>query len=363
MNKIRTTPRIASLDISRGLAIVFMIEAHILIFIPYLQDYCGTLAAPFFFIIAGASYQLFLKSRIKKGLSKTAIYLETFWRALLLFLVTISISIGGMVLFAWYYSSIGVTSLPWTVFEIIAIGYVLGLLIYRNFKLQMLAIFLIFSLSYVIAQFHVSSLYFLVNQYPLDLSMNMICYFIFGQMVWNIYDGRNISSSYNNRWLGLSGLLIVGSLGILQIFPVEFTSVERATFQLFLLISGVLLLLMLVLIRVVDIQDRFKKVLSPIEGIGRIAFSAFYLNVAVIFVLKKIVVVGPVPPLAANLIILVLTVIILAVIERIWKRFNYFLSLEWLLRQGANIMTKHSKNLLIKTNVKNYVNKSAGKEN
>jgi hypothetical protein len=39
---------------------------------------------------------------------------------------------------------------------------------------------------------------------------------------------------------------------------------------------------------------------------------------------------------------------ILTVLERIWRKYNYFLSLEWILRQGANIMTKHSENIIVK---------------
>ncbi len=89
--------------------------------------------------------------------------------------------------------------------------------------------------------------------------MNMICYFIFGQLVSGMYNKENLSSKSNVKLLMYSALLIAISLGILHIFPVEFISTERTTFQLFLVISSILLLVILLFIRTVDIKYKFKK--------------------------------------------------------------------------------------------------------
>jgi NADH:ubiquinone oxidoreductase subunit 3 (subunit A) len=87
----------------------------------------------------------------------------------------------------------------------------------------------------------------------------MICYFIFGQLVSGMYNKENLSSKSNVKLLMYSALLIAISLGILHIFPVEFISTERTTFQLFLVISSILLLVILLFIRTVDIKYKFKK--------------------------------------------------------------------------------------------------------
>ena len=341
-NKIRRSPRFPSLDISRGMAIVLMIEAHVLILIPFITDYSGMFAAPFFFIIAGVSYELFLKSRFNKGITKSVIYFETFWRAIILFLVTISITILGMILFSWYYHSIGSFGLTWTVFEVIAIGYLLGLLIYRD-SLKLITIIVIFSVSYLISQFQINNLYFLIN--PANLSMNMIAYFVFGQLISGIYQKKYLSSKGNSKLLMYSGLFVLISLVIFNIFPVQLVSQDRSTFSLFLVISSILLLVILFFIRIVDIEKHLNRLLSPFASIGKIAFTAFYLNVLIIFILKRIILAYVPPSYAVNIVIVVLTVAILTIIERIWVRYNYFLSLEWLLRQGANIMTKQSENI------------------
>ena len=142
-SSVPRSERVSSLDVTRGLSIVLMIEAHILISIPFLTKYSAFFAAPLFLVIAGVSYQLFLKSRIKKGLNSRIIYMETFWRSITLFIVTFSITIIGLLMVPWYYQSIGngwvnLFNIPWTVFEAISIGYILGILINKNIKLKII---------------------------------------------------------------------------------------------------------------------------------------------------------------------------------------------------------------------------------
>jgi len=339
--------RVSSLDVSRGLSIVLMIEAHILISIPFLTKYSAFFAAPLFLVIAGVSYQLFLKSRIKNGLNPRIIYMETFWRSITLFLVTFSVTIIGLLFVPWYYQSIGngwvnVFNIPWTVFEAISIGYLLGLVIYKNKKLKLIAIAAIFTLSYLIGSFHIDSLYFLIT--PSSFSMNMICFFIFGQLIFEIYNRENLSLNTNSKLL-ICGILFVSISLLLQyIFPHNFNYQNRTSFTVFLMSSSIMLMGLLFLIRYIDIKKYLRKICVPFENIGRIAFTAYYLHLLIIFLLKKLIL-GHFMPYVNNLIILIATVMILALFEKIWRRYNYAFGLEWTLRKVANIMTMYSENI------------------
>lgn len=349
-NSVPKSKRISSLDISRGISIFLMIEAHILILIPLFSKKCAFFAAPFFLIIAGVSFQLFLQSRIKRGLKYSSIYLETFWRALLLFLITFSITILGIIFFGWYYKLIGnvgltIYNIPWTVFEAISLGYIIGLIIYRSFKLKLLTIFVLFVISYLISFFDINSLFFLIK--PSSFSMNMIAFFIFGQLIYESYNKVNISPSRNSKLIAYSIILIIVSYIILIISPYEFVYSERTKFPVFLMSSSILFFSMLILIRLRDINDKFKNILSPFEGIGKIAFSAYYLHIIIIHLLK-IVLLNRMPPYIVNITILVLTVIILSIIERYWRKYNYAFGLEWILRRGANFLTNKSEKVLEK---------------
>lgn len=339
--------RVSSLDVSRGLSIVLMIEAHILIFVPYLTKYSAFFAAPLFLVIAGVSYQLFLQSRIKKGVNLRIIYMETFWRSITLFLVTFSVTIIGILFVPWYYQSIGngwvnLFNIPWTVFEAISIGYLLGLIIYKNKKLKVIAIFAIFTLSYLISTFHIDSLYSLIT--PSSFSMNMISFFIFGQLIFEIYNKENISLKNNSKLLIYAISFIAISFAIQYIFPYNFDYENRTKFTVFLMSSSIMLFVMLILIRFIDIKKYLRKICVPFENIGRIAFTAYYLHLLIIFLLKKLIM-GHFLLYADNLIILILTVMILAVFEKIWRKYNYVFGLEWTLRKVANIMTMFSENL------------------
>lgn len=341
MGIINTNNRFSSLDIMRGIAVVFMIEAHIRI-LPMFLDlrvYSDILAAPFFLIAAGTGYQLFLHSRMKKGLKNKSIFLEAFWRAIILFLVTTGLFIIGTKLFPLAVADIGI--LKWNVFQVIAVGYIFGFLIYDSINRKIVAIIALFCSSFLISNYQLIQFYFLSKGFlPL---IPWLSYFIFGQLVYEIYKKRNLSLKINQNIVGYSSLFLFLNLLIMYIFPYEFISAGRANFPEFLMISSIFLFISVLILRWVDLKTMFKRIFIPFESIGRIAFTAYYLQMLFLVVLSYNAFFQKIPSGSANLLILIAMITALTLFEKVWRKYGYILGLEWILRKGTFLMMNSKK--------------------
>ena len=174
--------------------------------------------------------------------------------------------------------------------------------------------------------------------------MNMICFFIFGQLIFEIYDRKNLSINTNSKLLICAILFAFISLLLQYITSHNFNYENRTNFTVFLMSSSIMLIGMLFLIRYIDIKQYLRKICVPFENIGRIAFTAYYLHLLIIFILKKLIL-GYFFPNVTNLIILILTILVLALFEKVWRRYNYAFGLEWTLRKVANILAMYSENI------------------
>lgn len=345
MEKIEHSQRFSSLDIMRGVAIVLMIEAHIRISSNLigsnligsnsfgLKFFCAVLAAPFFLIIAGVGYNLFLESRIKRYKKISFVFLETFWRAFILVLISTGIYLICSILFSSfeYYGII-----VWNVFQVIGAGYILGFLIRNSFWKKIISVISLFALSVLINTYHIAILYPLSKGlFPL---IPYLAYFILGQLLCEFYKQENISLEKNRNLISISLIFLMINLLVYYIFPYKPIS-HHVYFKEFLMIASIYMLINLIIIRFVDIKNQFRKIFIPFENIGKISFTAYYLQWVVVFfpyyyIFKSL-------PTIGNLIILIISVMVLATFERIWRKYDYIFGLEWILRKvTAVIMNK-----------------------
>ncbi|MEN6329403.1 MAG: hypothetical protein ABFC91_03840, partial [Methanobacteriaceae archaeon] len=106
-----------------------------------------------------------------------------------------------------------------------------------------------------------------------------------------------------------------------------------------LMIASVLIILVLVLVRVVDLDGGVKIWLRPLENLGRISFTGYYLSYASFIVLGTVQFSQPV---TANLLIFFFTTVGLVLLERLWRP-QYQYGLEWFYRKisdRALLLTK-----------------------
>lgn len=327
-----STNRFSSLDIMRGLAVVLMIEVHIATvpLLPELKLLSNIFAAPFFLIAAGVGYQLFLQSREKRKYKRQFIFWEAFCRALLLFLVTTLLFIIGAKLFPQSFQFNGI--LKWNIFQVISVGYIFGFFIWNNKKIKLISIIAIFTASALINYYQFESLYFLTKGFfPL---IPWISYFIFGQLIYEIYKERNLTLKKNKIILAYSTIFFSVNLLLLCLLQYTFQPEGRSNFPEFLMISSIFLLLIMSTIRWVDLKPHFKTILAPLNSIGKIAFTAYYFHIFVVF-LSSYYIFKALPPGLGSIIILALSISFLTILEKVWRKYEYIFGLEWILRKGT----------------------------
>ena len=333
--------RLSSVDICRGIAIIFMIAGDIpaVTVVGSIKNFAH-LAAPFFFFIAGVSYELFVISRIERHNSSIKIAIETFWKAIILLVITQGIFFLGVLLFPSRYS-IGFNS---SVFLVIAVGYLLSIFIPRKLIYQIPIIIFPFLLSYYFNNSIPSMLFFLFGKsFPL---IPLIAYFFAGRAIMIFYETINDFQMKNENILIFSALFIAIMAISFQLFNIPYTITTRSEILGFLLLVGIFICI-LSLISVY--QNRIKEYdffLSPFERAGRIALSVYFAFCAltlVIFPYLNREFIGNFDP-EIQIIIYYLSIIMIllitASIEKIWRKVDYKFGLEWATRFGSNYLTK-----------------------
>jgi fucose 4-O-acetylase-like acetyltransferase len=111
-------------------------------------------------------------------------------------------------------------------------------------------------------------------------------------------------------------------------------------------------MILLYLIRLVDIPGKSPIVLKPLERIGRLAFTIFYLHIVVIFLMLKALSMLlsnsalPINSLLLNVLMIILFVLALAELERRWSKYGYKFSVEWIFRDGARLLVAATRRIV-----------------
>jgi uncharacterized membrane protein YeiB len=330
--------RYASVDVARGLAILCMIIAHLTLVFhsPELFYYVGVLAAPFFLIIGGTSYDLLVSSRARKNVDRRMIRLEIYYRALLLVAIdTAVLFIGSMV-----WPSVFTFMLYWGVLQVLAFGYVFGTLIRNTLAAKVAGIAGLVLLVLAMDTF------FSGNTTLSSLTttlLPMLIYFQFGRVLFHL-NNRNLRMRFANRIRALSLLSLAVVLAALFVTPgYDGILLNRMSLPSIAVICIVMFLVVLCLIRSVDDSGKAPVLLRPLERIGRMAFTIFYLHMVMIFAVIKIIsLLLPnalhVDSLPLNVLAIALFVLALAEVERRWSRYGYRFSVEWVFREGARFL-------------------------
>ncbi len=337
--------RFASVSIARGIAIVAMIETHVHWIIGGTAFGMGPFAAPFFLMVSGVSFELFLSSRRNGGASKRDLFFESLRRALALYFITLLIGFAGKAILVKVYGNASLSSLgfsfgflSWTIFQVMAAGYILGFVL-RSLFSRVLTVIVIFAVTLLLNRYNVPFISFLsVGAFPL---LPWLSYFIAGQILSSLYFKRAIlKSKAIYTILGLSLITVVAG----YICNYRILTISRNIIPVFLMLCSVQFIILWLLNLIVD--HKGSKLLTPVESIGNIAFSSFYIHFAAIFAIKMLPGYKVIP--YVDLIIILVLISGLWCLERYWRKYNYFLGAGWCLRKCASMILNVTKKLLVK---------------
>jgi Heparan-alpha-glucosaminide N-acetyltransferase, catalytic len=343
-SKSPRSPRISSLDIARGIAVLFMLQAHINIIVPFLSDYARIFATPTFLFVAGVGLQLLFRSRHVRQIKTTSIFLEVFWRAVTLLIIT-SLITWTANLFLPYNMSIFTN-----IFVIMFTGFLVGFLVHKSLTHKILAIIIIFAATLLIHYYHLTIFSFLTGNLNEDVIyvtvLPFVCYFIFGQIAFDAYKKDKFNLKNNYTLLKIAALYLAINLAIWLIFPYNFSIQGRDYFPEFLMITSLLTLIIILLVRTVDLKGNLHRLLRPIENIGHISFTGYYISYT------SFVIFGAYNfyqnPIPVNLTIFTLTTIGLVILEKIWRPYNYAYGFEWWYRKISTTTLQYTQKYLLK---------------
>ncbi|KKH16913.1 acyltransferase family protein [Methanosarcina mazei] len=363
-SKYKSNSRLHAVDICRGLALLFMIEAHISQSMGWISNWALTMAGPFFLIISGFSYDLFLSSRMKNS-PKKYIFLESFFRGFLIYIIPLIPYIIVGLFFSSLFSSVTghtykIDIFHWGIFQIIGVGYSLGLLVPNNFKSKIILGLLVpnnfkskiiytiaaFIITYIISNYFHEPLGFLISGiFPL---FPWIGYFLYGRVAYELYQSKQLKD--DKTLMIFSAIFLIISLLIDEIFKANLSVLTRDQFPMFLLLCSLHYFIFSLLVIYIDHKHFYFSFTDKLEKIGKICFTAYYIHFFSLLLIQKSfsMFFSNLPPAISNLIILSIIIIILIQIEKIWKNYNYKFGFEWLLRKGTEGLLLLSKGVFIK---------------
>lgn len=305
-------------------------------------------AAPFFLIISGLSYDLFLLSRKRKSTEKKYLYIEVLSRGFLIYVLPLVPYIIISVLFTIpfvqlpYVQHYSIQVFHWGVFQVIGAGYVLGAIIPNNLKSKVFFVIFTFTSAFIISNFYQNVFYFLIND--IYAFFPWVGYFLCGRIFYELYS----RSFKDETLLGFSLLFLISSLLIMKILKMDFLLSARDQFPMFLFISSFCFIIFALMIIFIDRRHFYHSFFNLFENIGKICFTSYYIHFPILFFsiyVSKVFFGGTIfleyfSSLTLNIIILLLLIIILSCTEENWRNYNYIFGFEWFIRVGSQILIK-----------------------
>ncbi|MFX1391999.1 MAG: acyltransferase [Promethearchaeota archaeon] len=351
--------RLNSIDILRGFAVILMVIGHIYYSFPDKYNkssiigppllFIVLIAPPFFLIISGFGFYLFIVKRINSGFTKRSIIKDICLRAIFIFIIA--------TLFQFFFGSLlnmQISSIIyWSIFQIIAFSMILFLIIpFLNQKIRIF--FYIFSFSLIFFIYFFSSysegqfiFKFLVNGiFPFIPWVN---FFLFGMGLSDF----KLNSSIISQKREMSIILFIGVLVTFLWFFLFVLSFDLFILTFFKAI-GLFLIFFSILYFYFDIKELESILSKRIIEWGKLAFSIYYLQFGIAICLKflfdkKIIQFESLIVLFIQF--LILASVILFFLEfflLLWKKFEYKYGIEWLM----NLFS--SKSLFIKKDFHDY---------
>ena len=340
--------RIISIDILRGLTIIFMIPFHF--FIKWMdwtpRDYgifkeitvfLSILTAPFFLIISGMGYHYFINKKINENISKSNIFSEVLKRSLFIFGVSTLLQI----LFGFIFNTESTNIIYWSVFQVIGFSMILFFsfpFLKQNLRivLYISVIILLFFLDNIISVFKLNYLSIL-NEGVFEF-IPWVNFFIFG-----LFFGSTISNWPGEQFsIKLIICIIIGIMSYLTFFMrilLPFHYYSTYFFAFFMLMVGIFIILFCLCYYFFDRKGKDIYIQKSIIRWGKLAFSIYYIHFGVIgigiivfpLIINEIYTSGFL--IYQFIIFLVIFFISLEMFIRIWQRYNFFLGIEWFMNK------------------------------
>jgi peptidoglycan/LPS O-acetylase OafA/YrhL len=332
--------RINSIDILRGLAIIFMIPFHFYAkwtktnynLLGDIIYFFGDIAAPFFLIVSGTSFFLYINKKINREIPKLNILYDAVKRALFIF----TISSLFQIIFSFIFNFQIAFIIYWSIFQIIAFSMMIFFIIpflkrFLRISLCLSLFFLIFMMNFIILFFNIEFLYNLVY-YGLFPIIPWLNFFILGLLI-----GDLLKYSLNKREKRI--MLIFSIIGSI-LFGFWIFWLKPITY-LWISIFSISIAMFFILLAVVHYYSDLKKSENILQRIiirwSRLSLSIYYIHFGIIIVGLIIF------PLIINdiylkgfliyqyLLIVLIFFLILELFIRIWQGFEYKFSFEWIM--------------------------------
>jgi len=329
--------RINSIDIIRGLAIIIMIPFHTYSYwintkhflFGGIINFFGELSAPFFFIVSGMSYYIFLINRFRQDLSKTEIFYDVLKRATFIFIIStlLRMFFGFAVslnLFFFIY---------WSLFQLIAFSMIIFFFIpflNRNLRIFIYIglLTLIFMLNHIISYYEATLFYILIEgSFPIIPCAN---FFVIGLILSDLL--LNLYEEQFKKVLLIC--IIIGSIDYI-LWNLYGGEIKYIWITTIFISSGLFLIFFPIIHYFVDMKKLNFFLQKIIIRWGKVSFSLYYIHFGIIAISLIIF------PLIFNdfqlnglvlyqyILILIILFLALEIFLRLWQRFNFKFSIEW----------------------------------
>ena len=337
--------RYNSVDLLRVLAIIFMIEFHLLVYWSNLGDspirrillFIGSLAAPNFLIVSGISYFLFMFKNINEGLPKSQIFKTILKRSAFIFIISTLFQLAFGRIFDMTISFI----LYWSLFQVIAFAMILFfILLFLIFHFKIIGYFLImifvFILNFIIVNFNLELLFFLVSG-AFEI-ISWVNFFIFGLFIGDLLVLES-GESFNKK---LISLITIGLIIFIQWILLFLFSTIDTFLYFFILRIWIFMIFFVISYYLLDL----KKIESLLTRLtyrwSKLAFSIYYIQFAIIgigiiffpFIINESFLSDYL--IYKFIILFFLVIIIIEIILQFWRLLDYRFGIEWLMNLFIN---------------------------
>ena len=327
--------RLNSVDLLRGIAIMLMIQMHVYIYwmnISYnlfgrIIITSGQCAAPFFLIVSGISYFLYMNKKISKDNSKKEIIFDVLKRAGFIFAVSTLLSF----LFGFLLGLERKSLIYWSIFQVIA--FAMLLFVFIPFLKRQIRVLNYFSLIGIIFFLNIIIIYYNLELLYVFVKVGDFPFFSFSSLfLFGMFLGDLIIYSFPKQfryWFIIS--IPIGIISILIFVLWE------NMLTLYIMSFGIFINTFSIIYFYTDLKKKDNNLNKLIKNWGKFSFSIYYIQFGIIIIglyLFPIVLgdyFGEGFIYYYFIIIMLLLYLGLEIMFRIWEKYNYFFSLEWFL--------------------------------